>query len=61
MNPESRGFVAGAGLRCLGGRAGVPLSGRNWGDRLMMLNSAPNMPQIGRKEGSDRASHLVGA
>ena len=59
MNPESRGFVTGAGLRCLAGRADEPLSGRKWGDRLMVLNSAPNMPQIGRKKGSDRASHLV--
>ena len=61
MNPESRGFVTGAGLRCLVGRTGEPLSGRNWGDRLQALNSAPNMPQLGQKEGSIRASHLVKA
>ena len=59
MNPESRGFVTGAGLRCLVGRLGGPLAGRNWGDRLLVLNSAPNMPQLGQKEGSIRASHLV--
>ena len=61
MNPESRGFVTGAGLRCLAGRVGEPQAGRNWGDRLLALNAAPNMPQLGRKEGSDRASHLVKA
>ena len=61
MNPESRGFVTGAGLRCLVGRPGGPLEGGNWGDRLLVLNSAPNMPQLGQKEGSERASHLVEA
>ena len=61
MNAEPGRVVAGTALWRVGGRAGVPLSGRNWGDRLLMLNSAPNMPQLGRKEGSDRASHLVEA
>lgn len=61
MNPESRGFVTGAGLRCLVGPLGGPLAGRNWGDRLLVMNSAPNMPQLGQKEGSIRASHLVEA
>ena len=61
MNPEPRGFVTVTGLRCLVGRPGWPRAVRNWGDRLLVLNSAPNMPQLGRKEGSDHASHLVGA
>ncbi len=41
MNAEPGLLVAGTELWRVGGRAGVPLSGRNWGDRLMMLNSAP--------------------
>ena len=61
MNAEPGLLVAGTELWRVGGRAGVPLSGRNWGDRLMMLNSAQNMPQLGQKEGSDHASHLVEA
>ena len=61
MNAEPGRVVAVTELWRVGGRAGVPLSGRNWGDRLMMFNSAPNMPQLGRKEGSIRASHLVEA
>ena len=61
MNAEPGLVVTGTGLWRVGGRAGMPLSGRNWGDRLMGLNSAPNMPQLGRKEGSIRASHLVEA
>lgn len=61
MNAEPGCLVAGTELGRVGGRAGVPLSGRSWGDRLMVLNSAPNMPQLGQKEGSDHASHLVEA
>ena len=61
LNAEPGRVVAGTALWRVGGRAGVPLSGRSWGDRLMVLNSAPNMPQLGQKEGADHASHLVEA
>ena len=61
MNAEPGRLVAGTAVWPVGGRTGVPLSGRNWGDRLMALNSAPNMPQLGQKEGSTSESHLVRA
>lgn len=61
MNLEPRRVDTGRGFSGLYGWPGEPRSGRNWGDRLQALDSAPNMPQLGRKEGSNRASHLVKA
>ena len=63
MNSEPNRVVVAGTESCgvtLRGR-GEPLAGRNWGDRLMVLDSAPNMPQLGQKEGADHASHLVKA